>query len=68
MNNIDRVIQIIRENMVANAPGSGGGFSGSSDKNGPVAGFDPILDGRKRIMRKLPKEYSKFLRNSTKKG
>ena len=71
MNSIDKVIQIIRENMVANAPGTGGGFSGSADKSGPVAGYDPglgKLDGRSRVMRKLPKEYSKFLRNKNSKG
>lgn len=28
---------------VANAPGASGGFSGSADAAGPVAGFDPIL-------------------------
>jgi hypothetical protein len=43
-----------------------GGFSGSSDPKGPVAGFDhPIkLDRRTKIMKKLPKEYSKFLKRS----
>lgn len=66
MNPLDKVIKIIRENMVANSPGSSGGFSGSANKSGPVAGFDPIFDGRKKIMKKLPKEYSKFLRNSFK--
>jgi hypothetical protein len=28
---------------IANAPGASGGFSGSADAGGPVAGFDPIL-------------------------
>jgi hypothetical protein len=28
---------------IANAPGASGGFSGSADAAGPVAGFDPIL-------------------------
>jgi hypothetical protein len=36
--NLDKIICYIRENMVANAPGSGGGFSASSDAEGPVAG------------------------------
>ena len=38
MEKIDRIIQIIRENMVANAPGSQGGFGDSADPKGPVAG------------------------------
>ncbi len=29
--------------MVANAPGAQGGFSGSADSKGPVAGFDPVM-------------------------
>jgi hypothetical protein len=40
---IDRVIQMIREQMVANAPGTQGGFSSSSNPKGPTAGFDPTL-------------------------
>jgi hypothetical protein len=43
MKKIDRIIQIIREQMVANAPGGSGGFSGSADSKGPTAGFDPVM-------------------------
>lgn len=53
--------------MVANAPGSSGGFSGSADSRGPVSGFDPVQDGRSKVMRRLPKAYSQFLRQSIKK-
>jgi hypothetical protein len=48
MANLDRIIQIIREQMVANAPGGSGGFSGSSDPKGPTAGFDPVMKLRRR--------------------
>jgi len=34
--------------MVANAPGSQGGFSGSSEAKGPTAGFDPVMGITKR--------------------
>ena len=47
MNKLDRIIQMIREQMVANAPGGSGGFSGSADPKGPVAGYDPTMK-RKR--------------------
>ena len=47
MNKLDRIIQMIREQMVANAPGTSGGFSGSADPKGPTAGFDPVM-GLKR--------------------
>ena len=40
---LNRIIEIIREQMVANAPGGSGGFSGSSDPKGPTAGFDPVM-------------------------
>jgi hypothetical protein len=34
--------------MVANAPGSQGGFSGLSDPKGPTAGFDPVMGLKRR--------------------
>jgi len=43
---IDKVIQIIRENMVANAPGTQGGFGGKSDASGPTAGYDGPIKKR----------------------
>ena len=36
---IDRIIDIIRENMVVGT----GGFTSASDPKGPVAGFDPVV-------------------------
>ena len=38
---IDRIIEIIRENMVVGA----GGFTGAADPKGPTAGFDPVMTG-----------------------
>lgn len=53
---LDKIISIIREQMVANAPGGSGGFSASADSKGPVAGFDPVmgLSRRKGPQIKLP--------------
>ena len=45
---LDRILEIIREQMVANAPGGSGGFSGSADPKGPTAGFDPVMGFRRR--------------------
>ncbi|NBW37100.1 MAG: hypothetical protein EBR30_19165 [Cytophagia bacterium] len=45
---IDWIISIIREQMVANAPGGSGGFSGSAEAKGPTAGFDPVMGLRRR--------------------
>lgn len=36
---IDRIIQIIRENMAVGA----GGFTSAADPKGPTAGFDPVM-------------------------
>lgn len=43
-NKIERIISIIKEQMVAGS----GGFTGSSDPKGPVAGFDPVMGFKKR--------------------
>ena len=46
---LEKVINLIREEMmVANAAGSGGGFSSSADPKGPVAGFDPVIKPKKK--------------------
>ena len=42
--NLDRIIAIVREEMMtANAPGGSGGFGGDSPAKGPRAGFDPVM-------------------------
>ena len=50
MANLDRIIQLIRENMVAGT----GGFTGSADPKGPVAGFDPLMKFKKRYIKLGP--------------
>ena len=47
MKSVDKVIQILREMMVANAPGTGGGFSTKSPAGGPVAGKDEMMRNKK---------------------
>lgn len=65
MSNLDKIIQIIREQMVANAPGGSGGFSSSADPKGPVAGYDPKMKIKKYAKggvgsRKLWLDYLRF--------
>jgi hypothetical protein len=57
--NLDRIINIIREQMVANAPGGSGGFSQSSDAAGPTAGYDPVM--KKRQIKMPPGSRKKWL-------
>ena len=64
MNPTDKIINIIRdlkeEGMVANAPGTQGGYGGSSDAEGPTAGFDPVMNNKKRGIKRNGKQYLKL--------
>lgn len=40
---LDRIIKIIREQMVTGSTATAAGFSGSADPKGPTAGFDPVM-------------------------
>ncbi len=53
---LDRIISIIKEQMVANAPGAQGGFGTDSDDRGPVAGRSPKMFF---LARKFAKTYLK---------
>ena len=66
---LQNAISIIRNLMEEGMVVGTGGFAGSADPKGPVAGFDPVmkLDGRSKLMRKLPPQYRKSL-TSKKKG
>jgi hypothetical protein len=67
---LQKAINIIR-NLQEDAPtmsAGTGGFTGSANPKGPVAGFDPVmkLDGRSRLMRRLPPQYRKSLTSKKK--
>lgn len=59
-NSINIIRNLMEDGMVVGT----GGFTGSADPKGPVAGFDPImnLDGRSKLMRRLPPQYRKKLK------
>jgi hypothetical protein len=66
--NIDKIISIIRDlreegamGMTTGSSGPVAGFSHLSNAAGPVAGTTGPLDGRSRIMKRLPPEYRKPL-------
>ena len=66
MKKIDRIIQVIRENitMVANAPSSGGAFGSQSPT--PTPGFDPVMKFQRRgktDYRKVPQSYKKWVKH-----
>ena len=50
---LDKIIAIIREEMMATGSTAGKpGFSSKADAKGPTAGFDPVM-GKVRIKKKL---------------
>ena len=58
---LENAINIIRNLMEDGMVVGTGGFTGSADPKGPVAGFDPVMNGRSKVMRRLPPEYRKSL-------
>lgn len=60
---LDRIISIIKEQMVANAPGGSGGFGGQSDAKGPTAGFDPVMKLKRRFFKGKRKQWLDYLKN-----
>jgi hypothetical protein len=68
LKNAINIIRNLQEDAPTMSAGTGG-FSGSADPKGPVAGFDPVmkLDGRSKVMRRLSPPYRKDL-HSKKKG
>jgi hypothetical protein len=62
MEKTDRIIKYIREMMAVGA----GGFTGSADAEGPVAGYDPLIKFQKKgktDYRKVPKTYKSWVKS-----
>jgi hypothetical protein len=59
MANLDKIIQLIREQMVAGT----GGFTGSADPKGPVAGFDPVMKFKKKYIKMGPGSRKRWKNN-----
>lgn len=72
MKKIDRVINNLKEMMVANAPGESTGMTSSAPSEGPNAGFDTFLNSiRKRRnnqidFRSVPQKYRKWIIGNSK--
>lgn len=67
MDKTDRLIKLIREMMAVGA----GGFTGSADAAGPVAGYDPLIKFQKKgktDYRKVPKTYKQWVKSLEKKN
>lgn len=62
MEKTDRIIKLIREMMAVGA----GGFTSSSESEGPTAGYDPLIKFQRRgktDYRKVPKTYKQWVKS-----
>lgn len=60
---LDRIINIIRENMMVTDPGKTGKPGFSSQATRPVAGYDPVMDLRRKYGKKLNSFYRKRIQD-----
>ena len=64
---LDKICQMVRTLKESSTMSVGaGGYTGSADSKGPVAGYDPVLgkvDRRKKKTKNYPKEYVQMYRD-----
>ena len=66
---LDRILKMVRSLKEEAGPTmsvGAGGYTGSADSKGPVAGYDPVLgkvDRRKKKTKNYPKEYVQMYRD-----
>ncbi len=65
MDKVDKIISIIRtlkeDGAMMGAPTNSVGDGGLTSKGETLAGYDKPLDGRSRMMRRLPPAYRKSI-------
>ena len=71
---LDRICQMVRSLKEEGGPTmavGAGGYTGSADSKGPVAGYDPVLgkvDRRNKKQKNYPKEYVQMFRDASKRN
>ena len=69
---LDRILKMVRSLKEEAGPTmsvGAGGYTGSADSKGPVAGYDPVLgkvDRRNKKQKNYPKEYVQMFRDAKK--
>jgi len=48
--NLNHIINLIREQMTTGSTAGAPGFSASADPKGPVAGYDPLMKKKKKYI------------------
>ena len=64
---ICQMVRILKESPTMSV--GAGGYTGSADPEGPVAGYDPVLgkvDRRNKKQKNYPKEYVQMFRDAKK--
>ena len=66
---LERICEMVRSLKEEGGPTmsvGAGGYTGSADSKGPVAGYDPVMgkvDRRKKKQKNYPKEYVQMYRD-----
>ena len=69
---LERICEMVRSLKEEGGPTmavGAGGYTGSADSKGPVAGYDPVLgkvDRRNKKQKNYPKEYVQMFRDANK--
>ena len=67
---LERICEMVRTLKESPTMSVGaGGYTGSADSKGPVAGYDPVLnrvDRRNKKQKNYPKEYVQMFRDANK--
>ena len=69
---LERICEMVRSLKEEGGPTmavGAGGYTGSADSKGPVAGYDPVLgkvDRRNKKQKNYPKEYVQMFRDAKK--
>ena len=69
---LERICEMVRSLKEEGGPTmavGAGGYTGSADSKGPVAGYDPVLgkvDRRNKKQKNYPKEYVQMFRDASK--
>ena len=64
---ICKIVRTLKESPTMSV--GAGGYTGSADSKGPVAGYDPVLnrvDRRNKKQKNYPKEYVQMFRDANK--
>ena len=66
---LNRIVNLIREQMVTNSVAGKPGFSGKADAEGPTAGFDPVIgkvQKRKKFIKMPPGSRKRWMQDKDK--